>query len=153
MYPISNQALRAALDHETTSTVRQLQADNERLRNELARAKANLANRYLRSVLNLIDKHRELEFIGIDVLDNELTLYDDVDANNRHGMLNGLIDMPVTEKLKSHPGTMRARLFSSGIQAHVARLSVRSRLEHNGGAPPPSLPRFLHTWRHPASPD
>ena len=48
MDPISNQALRAALDHETISIVRQLQADNERLRNELATAKANLANRYLR---------------------------------------------------------------------------------------------------------
>ena len=48
MNPISDQALRITLDHETTSSVRQLQADNERLRNELARAKANLANRYLR---------------------------------------------------------------------------------------------------------
>ena len=111
MVPISDQALRAALGHETTSIVRQLQADNERLRNELARAKANLANRYLRSVLNLIDKHRELEFIGIDVLDNELTLYDDVDANNRHEMLDGLIDMPVAEKLKGIPALCELGYF------------------------------------------
>ena len=62
MDPISDQALRAALDHETTSIVRQLQADNERLRNELATAKANLANRYLRSVLNAIDKHRDMGY-------------------------------------------------------------------------------------------
>ena len=69
MDPISDQALRAALDHETTSIVRQLQADNERLRNELATAKANLANRYLRSVLNLIDKHRDMGYAGLDVID------------------------------------------------------------------------------------
>ena len=60
MNPISDRALRTALDHEATSIVRQLQADNERLRNELATAKANLGNRYLRSVLNLIDKHRDM---------------------------------------------------------------------------------------------
>ena len=60
MDPISDQALRTALDHEATSIVRQLQADNQRLRNELATTKANLGNRYLRSVLNLIDKHRAL---------------------------------------------------------------------------------------------
>ena len=68
MNPISDQALRITLDHETTSIVRQLQADNERLRNELARAKANLANRYLRSVLNLIDKHRDMGYrqLGCD---------------------------------------------------------------------------------------
>ena len=58
MNPTSDQALRTALDHETTSIVRQLQADNERLRNELATANANLANPYLRAVLSLIDKHR-----------------------------------------------------------------------------------------------
>ena len=48
MDPISDQALRTALDHEATSIVRQLQADNQRLRNELATTKANLGNRYLR---------------------------------------------------------------------------------------------------------
>ena len=48
MNPISNQALHTALDHETISIVRQLQTDNERLRNELASAKADLGNRYLR---------------------------------------------------------------------------------------------------------
>ena len=64
MNPISDQALRITLDHETTSIVRQLQADNERLRNELATAKANLANRYLRSVLNAIDKHRDMGLDG-----------------------------------------------------------------------------------------
>jgi hypothetical protein len=58
MNPTSDQALRTALDHETTSIVRQLQADNEHLRNELATANANLANPYLRAVLSLIDKHR-----------------------------------------------------------------------------------------------
>ena len=62
MNPISDQALRTALDHEAISIVRQLQADNERLRNELVTAKANLGNRYLRSVLNLIDKHRDMGF-------------------------------------------------------------------------------------------
>ena len=72
MDPISNQALRAALDHETTSIVRQLQADNERLRNELATAKANLANRYLRSVLNAIDKHRDMGSGSLDVIDERL---------------------------------------------------------------------------------
>ena len=74
MDPISEQALRAALDHETTSIVRQLQADNERLRNELATAKANLANRYLRSVLNLIDKHRDMGAGSLDVIDERLVL-------------------------------------------------------------------------------
>ena len=65
MNPISDQALRITLDHETTSIVRQLQADNERLRSELARAKANLANRYLRSVLALVDEHREMGFCSV----------------------------------------------------------------------------------------
>ena len=52
-------------------------------------------------MLNLIDKHRELgEVGGVDMLDNELALYDDVDQSNRHGMLTGLIDMPVADKLR-----------------------------------------------------
>ena len=104
MNPISNQALHTALDHETISIVRLLQANNERLRNELASAKADLGNRYLRSVPNLIDKHRELgEVGGVDVLDNELALYDDVDQSNRHDILTGLIDMPVADKLRVIP--------------------------------------------------
>ena len=73
MNPTSEQALRAALDHETTSIVRQLHADNERLRIELATANANLRNRYLRSVLNLIDKHRDMEVNGgIELFDERL---------------------------------------------------------------------------------
>ena len=50
MDPISDRALHTILDHETSRIVRQLRADDERLQNELSAAKANLSNRYLRSV-------------------------------------------------------------------------------------------------------
>ena len=63
------------------SIVRQLQADNERLRNELATAKANLGNRYLRSVLNLIGKHRDMGFGSLDVIDDRLVLHDEGDED------------------------------------------------------------------------
>ena len=52
--------MRTVLDHGAGSVMRQLRVENERLRNELAMANANIGNRYLRSVLNLIDKHREM---------------------------------------------------------------------------------------------
>ena len=97
MNPISDQALRAALDHETTSIVRQLQADNERLRTELTRAKANLANRYLRSVLNLIDKHRDMGYHGLDVIDERLVLHDEAGGDGM--MRNQLYHFPLESKL------------------------------------------------------
>ena len=104
MDPISNQALRAALDHETTSIVRQLQADNERLRNELATAKANLANRYLRSVLNLIDKHRDMGYGSLDVIDERLVLHDEDDEDgDSEEMLEQLYRFPLEEKLAIIP--------------------------------------------------
>ena len=101
MNPISDQALRIALDHETTSIVRQLQADNERLRNELARTKANLANRYLRSVLSLIDKHRDMGCPGLDVVDEFLVLHDEDGATLE--MLEQLYRFPLEEKLAIIP--------------------------------------------------
>ena len=104
MDPISEQALRAALDHETTSIVRQLQADNERLRNELATAKANLANRYLRSVLNLIDKHRDMGSGSLDVIDERLVLRTEGDEDGEtHEMLEQLYRFPLEEKLAVIP--------------------------------------------------
>jgi hypothetical protein len=103
MNPTSDQALRTALDHETTSIVRQLQADNERLRNELATAKANLGNRYLRSVLNLIAKHRDMGVGGgIHVIDERLVLHDDglhMDA----AMVEQLYQIPLEDKLAIIP--------------------------------------------------
>jgi len=101
MNPISDQALRITLDHETTSIVRQLQADNERLRNELATAKANLANRYLRSVLNLIDKHRDMGYHGLDVIDERLVLHDEAGGDGM--MRNQLYQFPLEEKLAIIP--------------------------------------------------
>ena len=104
MNPISDQALRITLDHETTSIVRQLQADNERLRNELARAKANLANRYLRSVLNLIDKHRDMGAGSLDVIDERLVLHDpDDEDGDSEEMLEQLYRFPLEEKLAVIP--------------------------------------------------
>ena len=104
MNPISDQALRITLDHETTSIVRQLQADNERLRNELATAKANLANRYLRSVLNLIDKHRDMGAGSLDVIDERLVLHDpDDEDGDSEEMLEQLYRFPLEEKLAVIP--------------------------------------------------
>ena len=104
MNPISDQALRITLDHETTSIVRQLQADNERLRNELATAKANLANRYLRSVLNLIDKHRDMGAGSLDVIDERLVLHDPNDEDgDSEEMLEQLYQTPPEEKLAVIP--------------------------------------------------
>ena len=101
MNPISDQALRITLDHETTSIVRQLQADNERLRTELTRAKANLANRYLRSVLNLIDKHRDMGAGSLDVIDERLVLHDEAGGDGM--MRNQLYQFPLEEKLAIIP--------------------------------------------------
>ena len=107
MNPISDLALRTALDHEATSIVRQLQADNQRLRNELATAKANLGNRYLRSVLNLIDKHREMGYDGLDVIDHCLVLHgvgdEDDEGGDSQEMLDQLIRFPLEEKLAIIP--------------------------------------------------
>ena len=111
MNPISDQALRTALDHEATSIVRQLQADNERLRNELATAKANLGNRYLRSVLCLIDRHREMGYFGLDVNDWRLVLHSKVDGEGEddgmdadsQAMLDQLYRFPLEEKLAIIP--------------------------------------------------
>ena len=104
MNPISDQALRTALDHEATSIVRQLQADNQRLRNELATAKANLGNRYLRSVLCLIDKHREMGYDSLEVIDERLVLHseDDEDDDSQE-MLYQLVRFPLEEKLAIIP--------------------------------------------------
>ena len=104
MNPISDQALRITLDHETTSIVRQLQADNERLRNELATAKANLANRYLRSVLNLIDKHRDMGAGSLDVVDERLVLHTEGDEDGEtQEMIEQLYQTPLEEKLAIIP--------------------------------------------------
>ena len=96
--------LRTTLDHEATSILRQLQADNQRLRNELATAKANLGNRYLRSVLCLIDKHREMGYGSLDVIDERLVLHseDDEDGDSQE-MLEQLIRFPLEEKLAIIP--------------------------------------------------
>ena len=101
MNPISDQALRITLDHETTSIVQQLQADNERLQNELATTKANLGNRYLRSVLNLIDKHRDMGYHGLDVIDERLVLHDEAGGDGM--MRNQLYQFPLEEKLAIIP--------------------------------------------------
>ena len=102
MDPISDQALRTALDHEATSIVRQLQADNERLRNELATAKANLGNRYLRSVLNLIDKHRALGSTSVWLYDDYLVLHDN--GFGTDGMMREqLYQFPLEDKLAIIP--------------------------------------------------
>ena len=102
MNPISDQALRAALDHETTSIVRQLQADNQRPRIELATANVNLGNRYLRSVLNAIDKHRDTEPDGGIVLSDErLVLHDEGGADGM--MLEQLYQFPLEDKLAIIP--------------------------------------------------
>ena len=104
MDPISDQALRTALDHEAISIVRQLQADNERLRNELATAKANLANRYLRSVLNLIDKHRDMGYGSLDVIDERLVLHTEGDEDGEtQEMIEQLYQTPLEEKLAIIP--------------------------------------------------
>ena len=105
MDPISDKALRAALDHETTSIVRQLQADNERLRIELATAKANLANRYLRSVLNAIDKHRDMGLDGgIELFDERLVLHNEgLHMDDQQEMLEQLYQFPLEDKLAIIP--------------------------------------------------
>ena len=105
MNPTSEQALRAALDHETTSIVRQLHADNERLRIELATANANLRNRYLRSVLNLIDKHRDMEVNGgIELFDERLVLHNDgLHMDDQQAMLEQLYQFPLDDKLAIIP--------------------------------------------------
>ena len=105
MNPISDQALRTALDHEATSIVRQLQADNERLRNELATANANLANRYLRSVLNVIDKHRDMEeSYGVELFDERLVLHNDgLHMDGQQEMLEQLYQFPLEDKLAIIP--------------------------------------------------
>ena len=101
MNPISDQALRTALDHEATSIVRQLQAENQRLRNERATAKANLGNRYLRSALNLIDKHRDMGLGSLDVIDERLVLHDEFGAV---GMMRyQLHQFPLEDKLAIIP--------------------------------------------------
>ena len=110
MNPISDRALRTALDHEATSIVRQLQADNGRLRNELATTKANLGNRYLRSVLNLIDRHRDMGFGSLKVFDWRLVLHGEGDGDDEDGedgdsqeMLEQLYRFPLEEKLAIIP--------------------------------------------------
>ena len=105
MNPTSEQALRAALDHETTSIVRQLHADNERLRIELATANANLRNRYLRSVLNLIDKHRDMEVNGgVELSDERLVLHNDgLHMDDQQAMLEQLYQFPLEDKLAIIP--------------------------------------------------
>ena len=96
MNPISDQALRIALDHETTSIVRQLQADNERPHTELVRAKANLTNCYLSSLLKLIDEHRDMGFGSLNVIDEGLVWYDeDVEDGDSQETLEQLYQIPL----------------------------------------------------------
>ena len=106
MNSITEQALRTALDHEPTSVVRQLQADNERLRNELSTtANANLANRYLRSVLNAIDKHRDMGLDGgIELFDERLVLHNEgLHMDDQQEMLEQLYQFPLEDKLAIIP--------------------------------------------------
>ena len=105
MNPISDQALRAALNHETTSIVRQLQADNQRLRIELVTANANLGNRYLRSVLNAIDKHRDMGLDGgIELFDERLVLHNEgLHMDDQQEMLEQLYQFPLEDKLAIIP--------------------------------------------------
>ena len=105
----ADQALRTVLDHGAGSVVRQLRVENERLRNDLAMANANLGNRYLRSVLNLIDKHREMGYGQVEVIDRLLLLDDD--AVEYDEMLNGLVSMPIEEKLRIIPALCKLGYF------------------------------------------
>ena len=104
MDPTADQAMRTVLDHGAGSVMQQLQADNERLRNELAQVKANLSNRYLRSVLNLIDKHKDLGYGSLEVSDERLVLYGhrhrDIDVEE---MLEQLSRFPRDDKLAVIP--------------------------------------------------
>ena len=95
-----NTALRIALCHETTPLIDCLEAENRRLKLEVVRLRAGLGNRYLRSVLNLIDKHRSLGYNGVDVLDNNLVLADEDDQDQ---MLEELVHMDVHDKLAVIP--------------------------------------------------
>ena len=105
--------MRTVLDHGAGSVMRQLRVENERLRNELAMANANIGNRYLRSVLNLIDKHREMYremcFSQVDVFDRLLVLDDD--AVEYDEMLNGLAAMPIEQKLRIIPALCKLGYF------------------------------------------
>ena len=83
--------------HRTTAP-----ADNQRLRNELATAKANLGNRYLRSVLNLIDKHRALGSTSDWLYDDYLVLHDN--GFGTDGMMREqLYQFPLEDKLAIIP--------------------------------------------------
>ena len=105
----ADQALRTVLDHGAGSVVRQLRVENERLRNDLAMANANLGNRYLRSVLNLIDKHCEMGYGRVNVIDDLLVLDDE--AVEYDEMLNGLLSMPIEEKLRIIPALCKLGYF------------------------------------------
>ena len=105
----ADQALRTVLDHGAGSVVRQLRVENERLRNDLAMANANLGNRYLRSVLNLIDKRREMGYGRVNVIDDFLVLDDE--AVEYDEMLNGLLSMPIEEKLRIIPALCKLGYF------------------------------------------
>ena len=94
-------ALRAAMCHETAPLIDRLEAENRRLKLEVVRLHAGLGNRYLRSVLNLVDKHRSLGYDGVDVLDNNLVLADEDEAEDQ--MLEELIHMDVRDKLAVIP--------------------------------------------------
>jgi len=109
MNPVDDQAMRTVLDHGAGSVMRQLRVENERLRNELAMASANLGNRYLRSVLNLIDKHREMVYGQVEVMDRLLVLDDE--AVEYDEMLNGLAAMPIEQKLRIIPALCKLGYF------------------------------------------
>ena len=103
MDPTADQAMRTVLDHGAGSVMQQLQTENERLLNELAHAKANLSNRYLRSVLNLVDKHKDLGAGSLEVHDDWRVLYgphDDIDVDE---MLKQLCEFPCEDKLAVIP--------------------------------------------------
>ena len=93
-------ALRIALCHETTPLIDCLEAENQRLKLEVVRLRAGLGNRYLRSVLNLVDKHCSLGYGGVDVLDNNLVHEDEDDQDQ---MLEELVHMDVHDKLAVIP--------------------------------------------------
>ena len=95
-------ALSVVCAHTVNPTIQEQRAEIASLRRENARLDAGLKNRYLRSVLNLVDKHRDLDFTSVEVLVNNLTLTDE-DASTEEYMLDQLIDMPFQEKLAIIP--------------------------------------------------
>ena len=95
-------ALSVVCAHTVNPTIKEQRAEIASLRRENARLDAGLKNRYLRSVLNLVDKHRDFDYTGVEVLNDRLMLTDE-DASTEQGMLGQLIEMPIQEKLAIIP--------------------------------------------------